>query len=222
MKKVALLLGALTLAACGAQQNNGSTVASARAPSAAAAKKTYLFSADARPVDGDLKEVKLVETSKDKWTATLRTAFYDRLNGKEVDETRQIASGMKCLFRQGFVPGLIKVECSRDQRPVDGDLKELTLVKTGGGLTPIFDASERTAYYDRLNGKAIDETKAIASGLKQMSVIALPPQPVFCTQNAGQLFNPAANKCEGYTNGCQQASMLANGYTQVPAGVTCH
>lgn len=46
---------------------------------------------DGRLADGILTEIKLIKESHE-WTASIRTAFFDRQLGKEVDETKQIDS----------------------------------------------------------------------------------------------------------------------------------
>jgi hypothetical protein len=52
------------------------------------------FSRDDRPVDGALKELVIVRNADGTYDATLRTAFFDRINGVEVDETESIGSGL--------------------------------------------------------------------------------------------------------------------------------
>jgi hypothetical protein len=44
---------------------------------------------DKRPADGVLTEITLIKDSNT-WTASLRTVFFDRLKGKEIDETQII------------------------------------------------------------------------------------------------------------------------------------
>lgn len=48
---------------------------------------------DDRPVDGVLTEIKLINDHGE-WTASLRKAFYDRINGKPSDETNVLVSGL--------------------------------------------------------------------------------------------------------------------------------
>ena len=55
---------------------------------------TLVFSRDDRPVDGALKELVVVQNAEGTFDATLRTAFFDRINGVEVDETEEIGSGL--------------------------------------------------------------------------------------------------------------------------------
>ena len=52
------------------------------------------LSRDDRPVDGALKELVITRNAEGTYDATLRTAFFDRVNGVEVDETEEIGSGL--------------------------------------------------------------------------------------------------------------------------------
>ncbi len=53
-----------------------------------------VFSRDDRPADGVLKELVVVQNAEGTFDATLRTAFFDQMNGTEVDETVEIGSGL--------------------------------------------------------------------------------------------------------------------------------
>lgn len=55
---------------------------------------------------------------------------------------------------------------SRDDRPVDGQLKQLVVARNGEGL---FDASLRTACFDRINGAEVDTTAEIGAGLTRQA-----------------------------------------------------
>jgi hypothetical protein len=39
-----------------------------------------------------------------------------------------------------------------------------------------------------------------------------PQPPRMCTMNAGILYNPATGKCQGFTNGCQEAELRNKGF----------
>ena len=113
-----------------------------------------IFSRDNRPVDGDLKELKLVKVGS-KYDVTLRTAFYDRIHGQAVDTTEELGSGLACTFATDAI------SCERDDRRVDGVLTEVKLVNGRNQ----WSASLRTAFYDRIRGQAVDKTKLLSSGL---------------------------------------------------------
>jgi hypothetical protein len=95
-----------------------------------------VYAVDGRPVDGALTEITF--TLKDKtYEATLHTSFYDRIGGKEVSQTRSLGVGLDCTFDRFTA----EASCSRDQRPVDGSLNEIKLVKSTIG-TDRFDATQ--------------------------------------------------------------------------------
>ncbi len=55
----------------------------------------------------------------------------------------------------GKVPRSTHYRLFRDNRPVDGQLKELVVSRNEEGT---FDATLRTALFDRTKGKGVDET----------------------------------------------------------------
>jgi hypothetical protein len=162
MKMIALALLTASLAACGSNQTTSATktfVQPRPAVDGVVVQAAKLeFSRDLRPVDGDLKVLTLTKTAEGRYDATLRTAFYDRLNGHPVDKTESLGNGLQCVQLAA------NYDCKRDLRPVDGDLVELKLTRNADGA---FDATLRRAYYDRINGKSVDQTKEIAYGLKR-------------------------------------------------------
>ncbi|MDP8908093.1 MAG: hypothetical protein M3N47_03035 [Chloroflexota bacterium] len=115
-----------------------------------------VFSRDDRPVDGELRELRIVPEDGPTFAATLRTAHTDRVNQQEIDRTEELASGLACSITDA------EVICSRDDRPVDGQLKELVVSQSADGT---FAASLRTAFFDRINGQEVDETESLATGL---------------------------------------------------------
>ena len=123
---------------------------------ASPAPAELLFSRDDRPVDGELRELKVIRENGSTFTATLRTAHIDRINQQEVDQTEELASGLTCSITDA------RVTCIRDDRPADGQLKELVVSQTEEGT---FDATLRTAFFDRVTGKEVDETADIGAGL---------------------------------------------------------
>lgn len=114
------------------------------------------FSRDDRPVDGELRELKITPEDGSTFFATLRTAHVDRINGQEVEQSELLASGLTCSITDA------KVTCIRDERPVDGQLKELVVAQNEEGT---FDATLRTAFFDRINGTEVDETADIGARL---------------------------------------------------------
>jgi len=120
------------------------------------ASAELVFSRDDRPVDGELRELKITSEDGSTFTATLHTAYIDRRNGHGIDHTEELASGLTCSITDA------EVTCSRDDRPADGQLKELVVSRNEEGT---FDATLRTAFFDRINGKGVDETADIGAGL---------------------------------------------------------
>ncbi len=117
------------------------------------------YSRDARPVDGDLKELKITkENSRHTSKVTLRTAFVDRMGGNVSDTTETIGVNMDCksIARGGII-------CTDDRRPVDGPLTEVTVKNTRIG----YEARLRTVYVSRMNGNDIVNVKTLAVGLKK-------------------------------------------------------
>jgi hypothetical protein len=115
-----------------------------------------VFSRDDRPADGELRELKITPEDGSTFTATLHTAHVDPSNGQKIDQTEELASGLTCSITDA------EVTCSRDDRPADGHLKELVVSRNEEGT---FDATLRTAFFDRINGRGVDETADIGAGL---------------------------------------------------------
>ena len=67
--------------------------------------------------------------------------------------------------------------------------------------------------------KPIVVVNPVGKGLTDDPRLA-PPGRQICTAIAGALYNPETGRCQGFTNGCQQASMLASGFTR-PADGQC-
>jgi hypothetical protein len=115
-----------------------------------------IFSRDDRPVDGELRELTIASGDGAEFTATLRTAHFDRIAGREVEKTEELASGLTGTIADD------EVRLSRDDRPADGVLKELVIIRNAEGT---FDATLRTASFDQISGTPTDETVEIGSGL---------------------------------------------------------
>ncbi len=161
MKTVSLLALAatLSLAACGtsktASSTNGFPGFTAN-PIILVQDDALSFARDLRPVDGDLVEVKLAKDADGKYTASLRTAFYDRINGKAIDETNELASGLTCLLTRG------DYSCSVDKRPVDGALTVLSIAQGEEGMT----AKLTSTFVNRQTGENEVSVKELGEGLK--------------------------------------------------------
>lgn len=125
-----------------------------RLPAAEAVQ--IVFSRDDRPADGELRELTVASDDGTEFNATLRTAHFDRIAGREVEKTEELASGLSGTIADD------EVRLSRDDRPADGVLKELVVLQNAEGT---FDATLRTASFDRIDGTPIDETVKIGSGL---------------------------------------------------------
>lgn len=115
-----------------------------------------VFSRDDRPVDGELRELTIASDDGTEFTATLRTAHFDRIAGHEVEKTEELASGLSGTIADD------EVRLSRDDRPADGVLKELVVVQNAEGT---FDATLRTASFGQIGEPPTDETVEIGSGL---------------------------------------------------------
>ncbi|HEV7805831.1 MAG TPA: hypothetical protein VGO80_08435 [Solirubrobacteraceae bacterium] len=125
-------------------------------PLPAADAVEIVFSRDDRPVDGQLLELTIASDDGTEFNATLRTAHFDRIAGREVEKTEELASGLSGTIADD------EVRLSRDDRPADGVLKELVVVQNAEGT---FDATLRTASFGQIGGTPTDETVEIGSGL---------------------------------------------------------
>ena len=87
--------------------------------------KDLVFSRDDRPVDGILTEISIKDNSIGRSVVSLKTAYYDRINGRTVEETDLIGSDMECVIKRK--EKILKVTCLEDKRPADGPLLELKI-----------------------------------------------------------------------------------------------
>lgn len=157
MKMPVLALLTFVLAACGSEQSastaKDTTVQSQEA--VAVQVQELVFSRDMRPVDGVLTELAFKKSDQNLYTATLRRAA-SYMDGGESDTTDTLATALECVQTGA------DFFCSRDSRPSDGYLVELTMTKNSSGR---YDVTQRTAYYDLLAGEDVDFSDTIASGL---------------------------------------------------------
>ncbi len=119
------------------------------------------FKADLRPADGKLTELRISRTSAGTYDAVLRV-LTSGFGSPISESTEDLAQGLACFAAKDRAR-LITLSCSRDDRPVDGALKALTLTRDEQGS---YRASLQTEYYNRLEGRPVFETKEIASGLE--------------------------------------------------------
>lgn len=156
MKNFAMFALVAGLVACG-QNQDGSDVS---AHQSKRLQNVYSFSVDRRPVDGNFETITVKKDEFGTYSATLRvvTAGF----GFPVsDTTEELGTGLTCVeSKKGR--NLLKLKCSVDLRPADGELIELTLTRNSEAL---YDATLRKATYATLQGPATDVTNEIAFGL---------------------------------------------------------
>jgi hypothetical protein len=156
MKNFASFALAFGLVACG-QNNEASESAShlsKRLP------KVYSFSVDRRPVDGNFESITVQKDEFGTYSASYRV-ITSGFGFPSTDTSEELGTGLSCTeSRKGRT--LLKLECSVDLRPADGELIELTLNRNAEGL---YDATLRKATYATLQGPATDITKELAFGL---------------------------------------------------------
>ena len=114
----------------------------------------------------------LLKNAEGKYDATLFETYAGR--GGQGHKKEVLAQGLSCTFEEEEPGILARVDavpvdylrgatCTVDKRPVDGELKELT-IRTGDA--ELFSAALRSAFYDRRSGGEVSETVKIGSGLK--------------------------------------------------------
>ncbi len=129
-----------------------------------------VFSRDLRPIDGALIEIIVENNALGKYDANLIKKYADQAGSKR--QSKKLAPNLECSFSEEPsilarvdekpIDRLTKIICVSDQRPVHGELKELTFKKVSGSM---FSASLRTAYFDRSAGKPVDTTELLESAL---------------------------------------------------------
>lgn len=96
------------------------------------------FSADERPVDGDLREVILTMDADGKYDASLHISLGGLVPNPPAnpDSTEDIAFGLECQNQFADEAGtLTGVSCSVDRRLVDGGLTEVLFQREAEGFT---------------------------------------------------------------------------------------
>lgn len=117
---------------------------------------TFVFSRDDRPVDGLLTEINLVKTTDGLFTATLHRAWVDMTTGKAGEESKVLGDTLACVIQASVV------RCQKDDRPVDGELVELTLT---ADRQDRYSAVLHEAYVDMITGLSRENTTLLADGL---------------------------------------------------------
>lgn len=138
------------------------------APAAAIADpEFYRFVRDDRPSDGALVEVMLSAAGETGFTATLHVESYDRRQRRKVADFRTLGEGLVCeIIHDGH--GFHSAECDRDDRPVDGILTELKVVR---GADRLYTVTLRTAYVDREQGREVVRDETIGQGLRSVGAL---------------------------------------------------
>lgn len=156
MKSLVIIPIFLGLAACG---ENAASHSSSVNPLHSIGHGLVL-SQDLRPVDGNLTEVIIRRTPNGSYTAQLHT-LTSGFVVPPVDKVEDLGFGLSCFATKRGE--LIKtVMCSRDDRPVDGVLIDLTASINSSGT---YDVTLLREYMNRVTGKVVRETRNIADHL---------------------------------------------------------
>jgi hypothetical protein len=123
-------------------------------------KESLVFSRDLRMRDGALTEVIMKKTGSSTYDISVHTVFVSRQSGETEDQTRDIGSDMRCKFVG------TGINCSKDMRPVDGALKEISIQKNDDGT---YIVGENTKFVNRQTGKT-EESSKVHSDMKLTSV----------------------------------------------------
>ncbi len=115
-----------------------------------------VFSRDLRMADGGLTEVIMKKVGSSTYDISVHTVFVSRQSGQTEDQTRDIGSDMRCRFVG------TAINCSKDQRPVDGALKDVSFQKNDDGT---YIVGERSQTVNRQTGKP-EESSQVHSDMK--------------------------------------------------------
>lgn len=169
MKKVLFASVLSLLAACG--QDNQSALKTSIAPGGQlpeVLRDSYVFSKDARPVDGNYQELSIVKASSGKYTAKLKTISSGFGAPVETKES-VLANGLTCKSSEEPMLGLLSLTCSVDMRPVDGNLVEIKAIHAAQGLG--FDVTLHTATSGFSVGGASEKTRTIANNMELAAAV---------------------------------------------------
>lgn len=133
------------------------------AASEASCSKSYVFEIDARPVDGNLIRVSLLEDQEGTFSAdrTVITAGF----GFPVETTvTELGQSLTCVETEdkGVLSSL---NCSIDMRPADGFLTEVIATRNEAGR---YDIVLHRSAYSMIDSSIFDETTEVASNLKRV------------------------------------------------------
>jgi hypothetical protein len=111
---------------------------------------SLVFSRDLRAADGALTEVIMKKVGSTTYDVSVHTVAVDRQSGKTNDQTTEVASDMRCRFVG------TAINCSKDLRPADGALKEVSFQKNDDGT---YIVGERSQIVNRQTGKSEESSR---------------------------------------------------------------
>lgn len=146
-----------SIGAASCRSHSAGTIDSAlKSESPSGSPNRLVFTQRLADQEGSLTQVILDKDANERYSASLHVANTDASTGRFVDDTKVLASGLTCEFAE-------VISCSRDKRPVDGDLIVLSLVQDK--VTKLYSAELKSAYWDQFNGVEVTNSKQIAEGL---------------------------------------------------------
>ncbi len=119
-------------------------------------KASLVFSRDLRMADGGLTEVIMKKVGSSSYDISVHTVFVSHQSGQTEDQTRDIGSDMRCRFVD------TSINCSKDMRPVDGALKNVSFQKNDDGT---YIVGENSKFVNRQTGKT-EESSKVHSDMK--------------------------------------------------------
>jgi hypothetical protein len=127
----------------------------------------FTFSKDNRPSDGSLKELSIVANdghNLNSSSVSLKEVYYSRRNAQVITNILFDNRSLSCLktFTTRSRDTIKRIVCSRDDRPVDGALRKLTVLLNNSGT---YNVSLFTSYFSRTGQGNIESTKDLAYNL---------------------------------------------------------
>lgn len=118
--------------------------------------KQTTFHKDTRPVDGALQELTLNKLDdRYYFSATLKTAYYNRITHEEIKKELEISKNFACDFEYEENHYIAKIACFDDTVP-EGDALELTITRNSNGTYDVLKHVKNTS----------EQTELIACGLE--------------------------------------------------------
>ncbi|MBC7530363.1 MAG: hypothetical protein H7318_02230 [Oligoflexus sp.] len=137
---------------------------SAMSGTAESAHSFYSFAVDARPVDGNFQKLDITLNEEGTYDATIHTITAG--DGFPVqDTTEELGMGLECTVVKKHKK-LLSLSCSRDNRPADGLLIELFVIRNE---EKTYDAKIHRAAYSTLQAPELDETTEVAYGMSRQN-----------------------------------------------------